>query len=101
MAGPTYESEMLYWEERRKEKEEYDATLEELEKIGWPCRLRELPALYTEACRELDALQSVIKAALGNLRLIPKEYRFNEVQQVLSLLEVAAEPNKESLENKK
>lgn len=34
------------------ERDEYSAALKELERIGWPCRLRELPGLYEKLIRE-------------------------------------------------
>ena len=34
------------------EEDEYSAALKELERIGWPCRLRELPGLYEELARK-------------------------------------------------
>jgi len=51
----SYESEARFREERQQERDEYEAALEELEKIGWPCRLRELPEEYVKLQRELLA----------------------------------------------
>jgi hypothetical protein len=34
------------------EEDEYSAALKELERIGWPCRLRELPGLYEDLARK-------------------------------------------------
>lgn len=32
----------------------YERALEELEKVGWPCSLQELPQLYAQVSRELQ-----------------------------------------------
>lgn len=47
------------------EEDEYSAALKELERIGWPCRLRELPGLYEELKKENERLEDKSEANSG------------------------------------
>jgi hypothetical protein len=57
----SYESEARLREERQQERDEYEAALEGLGKIGWPCRLRELPDEYAKLGLKLQELKAELQ----------------------------------------
>lgn len=57
--------------EAEKYLEEYNAALKELERIGWPCRLRELPGLYEELARKQLAVGVANADGITQLELLP------------------------------
>jgi hypothetical protein len=57
----SYESEARFREERQQERDEYEAALEGLGKIGWPCRLRELPDEYAKLGLKLQEVRAELQ----------------------------------------